>query len=231
MIYDDLFHIHTKRCKHASNIKDSDFVDVALQLNSKSIFFIDHAPFPNNIFGNRMDMEDLNEYITSMRKLQCIYNGQIEIKYGLEIEYIPKYMDYYKFLNEELRLPLYLGQHICEWTGKYNFEYADKKEEYLWFTESIIEAIDSNLFSGILHPDRVYKNIKSWKDIHNENSKLLWNVFRKNNIPVEFNYSSDVIKRDYFWQYKQSNNILYGLDAHNLETLKEGTLFFRSMNL
>ena len=59
----ELFHIHTHRCKHASSEADVEYVEKAIELGARKIVFTDHAPFPDNPFGNRMDIEELPEYI------------------------------------------------------------------------------------------------------------------------------------------------------------------------
>ena len=48
------FHVHTYRCGHAENISDETYVKKAIELGVKSIWFTDHAPFPDNPFGARM---------------------------------------------------------------------------------------------------------------------------------------------------------------------------------
>lgn len=49
-----LFHVHTYQCGHAENVPDEVYVTRALQLGASDIWFSDHAPFPGNLFGNRM---------------------------------------------------------------------------------------------------------------------------------------------------------------------------------
>lgn len=229
MEYKDLFHIHTSRCGHAGNETDEAYISTAINLGANSIYFTDHAPFPNNVFGNRMQMEELNEYIVSMKSYKEKYDGIINVKFGLEIEYIPKYRDYYKFLKDNYNINLFLGQHICQWKDKYNFEYTNKTEEFIWFTESIEEAASTGLFSGIFHPERIYKNVNKWNDSHDKNSLQLWNLFREYNMPVEYNFSSNETKRRNFWKFKNTEHLLYGLDAHSVQTLIDGTRYFEKL--
>ena len=84
MEYDNLFHVHKKRCGHARNKPDTDYIRTALELNAKSIYFTDHAPFPEDVFGNRMKMAELGEYINTLAELKKRYNHEIEIKVGFE---------------------------------------------------------------------------------------------------------------------------------------------------
>ena len=61
--FQEIFHIHTWRCKHASMEEDYCYVESAMKLGATRIVFTDHSPFPDNPFTNRMDMEQLPEYI------------------------------------------------------------------------------------------------------------------------------------------------------------------------
>ena len=74
----ELFHIHTHRCKHASSEADVEYVEKAIELGARKIVFTDHAPFPDNPFGNRMDIEELPEYIDSLAELKNTYKKKIE---------------------------------------------------------------------------------------------------------------------------------------------------------
>ena len=65
----ELFHVHTYRCKHASNEIDEEYVLKAIQMKATDIYFTDHAPFPGNPFGNRMNIEQLDEYISSIEQV------------------------------------------------------------------------------------------------------------------------------------------------------------------
>ena len=62
-IKDEIFHVHTFRCGHAEAVPDRKYVEKAIELGAPRIVFTDHAPFPGNSFCNRMDYEDLPEYI------------------------------------------------------------------------------------------------------------------------------------------------------------------------
>ncbi len=41
-----VFHVHTSRCRHASDENDESYVRKALELGAEAIAFTDHAPFP-----------------------------------------------------------------------------------------------------------------------------------------------------------------------------------------
>lgn len=234
MIYNDLFHVHTFRCGHAGNETDTDYIEKAISLKADSLYFTDHAPFPGNIFGNRMRIEELDEYIKTLTSLKEKYQSQINIKIGLEIEYIPSFISYYEYLKDKYGLHLFLGQHICSFHGHYNFEYQNKSEEYKWMTDSILEAMDTELFDVLLHPERIYKNSKKWEKEQEQSAKVILQAAASQNIPIEHNYSSintSNIKywHEKFWKITKQNRIVYGIDAHSTKELSDGTHFFRNL--
>ena len=67
----ELFHVHTFRCRHAEEIPDRAYVEKALELGAKGIWFTDHCPFPGDLFKreHRMLYKELPE-------LRHIYSGK-----------------------------------------------------------------------------------------------------------------------------------------------------------
>lgn len=55
-IENEIFHIHTWRCKHASMDEDYRYIESAIKLGANRIVFTDHCPFLGNPFGLRMDI-------------------------------------------------------------------------------------------------------------------------------------------------------------------------------
>lgn len=66
----DCFHVHTYRCGHAENVSDEKYVKAALDIGATGIWFTDHAPFPGDPFGNRMNYSELDEYLSSLSRLR-----------------------------------------------------------------------------------------------------------------------------------------------------------------
>ncbi len=175
---DSAFHIHTYRCKHAGDEDDELYIRKAIELGAKRIIFTDHAPFPGNPFGSRMDYEQLTEYISTFNRLKKKYGKRITVQIGLEIEYLPSYRDYYYELAEMKELQwLILGQHMYEYEpGVYSFN--DTKEvknqtEYIGLCEAMIEGVKTGLFRVVAHPDRAFRRRKVWDDSMAELSRRL----------------------------------------------------------
>lgn len=227
-----LFHVHTYRCGHAENVPDQAYIDRAIWLGASDIWFSDHAPFPDNYFGNRMKYAELPEYIETLQNLKEKYKGQIAVHVGLEIEYLPSFdrQGYYLKLQNTPGLEfLLLGQHMAELQNnplKYSFEMDSKwknEKEHKAIGDAIVHGIRSGYFSFVAHPDRGFKRCKKWSEEMEEISKNIIEAAKKENIPLEQNEASKQRKRHYwkeFWNLADGAEIVHGLDAHFLRDLK-----------
>lgn len=229
-----LFHVHTFRCGHAKNVPDELYIKKAIEIGATDIWFTDHAPFPGNPFGNRMTIEQLPEYLSTLSELKKNYLPQINVHIGLEIEYFPSFdkSDYYKYLtgNAEIEL-LLLGQHMAEISAgfpTYTFSWNEEKikaEEFIALGEATINGINAGYFGAVAHPDRIFRRCKSWTKQMEEISKKIIDTSIEKNIPLEQNQASMHHKgyfRPEFWNIAKLHgvNIIQGLDAHSPRALK-----------
>lgn len=236
----ELFHIHSYRCRHASDERDYEYVEKAIQLGAKKMTFTDHAPFPGNPFENRMDMEQLPEYMNTLSELKSKYRKYINIVIGLEIEYLPSYYEYYLELKkmEQLQLMM-LGQHFYEHErGHYSLSDSDEELQYneaIGVSNAIVQGICTDLFTVVAHPDRMFRRRSSWSLNLEELSTQIIGAALKHNVILEQNESSKVHEGAYYWNefwdlaMKMSNEqlsgdnklrIIKGLDAHSTHELK-----------
>lgn len=226
-----IFHVHTFRCGHAENVPDEEYIKRAVELRATDIWFTDHAPFPGDPFGNRMHIETLSEYITSLTKLKKKYEGTINVHIGLEIEYLPSFdkSGYYKELkNTEGIDILLLGQHMAELPTSpvsYTFDLDKDRltaEEFTMLGEATIDGMATGYFDVVAHPDRIFKRCKAWTIEMQEMSEKIIDAAIKYHIPLEQNHSSMRHKRHYwseFWKTAKVEDIeiVQGLDAHKIK--------------
>lgn len=215
-----VFHVHTYRCGHALNIRDEAYVKRAVELGANSITFTDHAPFPGDPFTNRMKFSELDEYISSLKKLKNEYKGIIDIRIGLEIEYLPSYISYYEELraNKDIEI-LMLGQHHYEISkGIYSYMNNNDGPEYVGLIKAMCDGIDTRLFDVIAHPDRAFRKQKIWNKEMEICSNRLINRAVNNNVKMEINYRSMKKPKEYwpeFWERVPGEaTTIYGCDAH-----------------
>lgn len=219
------FHIHTYRCKHAGDFADEEYIERAIELGYEQIVFTDHAPFPGDVFGHRMSITFLDEYISTLYSLADTYKKDIEILAGFEVEYIPSFHKYiYELYSNEALDILILGQHMSEIdTGRYSFSLSEQelKNEYVMLGEAMIQGTETGMFDVIAHPDRIFRRCREWTvDMRNMAERII-DAAKRKDTALELNLSSKEKDRQYweqFWDVVKAlnyNNIVIGLDAHS----------------
>lgn len=221
----EIYHVHTWRCKHAGEVQDFEYIEKAIELKAPRIVFTDHCPFPGDPFEWRMDMAQLPEYVDSMKKLRRQYDGKIEVLCGLEVEYLPSFCEYYKELRSSNDFDLLmLAPHFFEYSaGHYDFQDADRTNSYIGLCDALVEGINSGFFDVIAHPDRVFRAKKSFDNLAAEGAKKVIDAAIGEGLYMEKNYTSMRLDRQYwpeFWTMVPNDaKILYGYDAHSIEDM------------
>ena len=237
-----IFHVHTYRCKHASDEPDEAYVKTALSLGAEKITFTDHAPFPGDSFKNRMSLSLLPEYIGSLKSLQKKYEGKIEVEIGLEVEFLPSMMNFYAELKKNHDLDvLMLGQHFYEHQdGSFscNDDEAYKKQnEFRGCCNAMIEGMRTGMFGVLAHPDRFFRHCMEWTPEMTRLSEKMIETAALNNVTLEKNLSSYELYatktkpfywRNEFWKLVEQYNkntekpvrMIQGFDAHSSEEIR-----------
>ncbi len=224
----EVFHVHSYRCKHAGDTPDKAYIEKAIELGAPRIVFTDHAPYPGNPFGNRMEIEQLPEYVETLRRLKEEYRDRIEIMIGLEAEYLPGFGEYLQELKNDRGLDLLImGQHFFEREpGRYSFSDEDKTEEFKGLCRAMTEGIKTHLFDVVAHPDRAFRRRKSFGDEETKFARELIDAALSAGVYLEKNYSSMHRKRQFrheFWDLLPDRAmIVYGIDAHSVEDVVDG---------
>lgn len=221
---DRLFHVHTRRCGHAGNETDEEYIKTALQCHYKEIYFTDHAPFPGNPFGGRMKVEELNQYISDLQYLKDKYAEKIAVHIGLEIEWFLEYKSYYEALKEMPIDTLLLGQHMAKTDSNlYTYNMEQRSEEYQYLADAVMEGIESGYFDAVAHPDRVFMRSLKWIKEYDAISTGIINTAAYNHVMIERNYNSMLHNPYYynFWENIKNKDIsqgyilIDGADAHS----------------
>lgn len=125
------YHVHTKRCGHASG-EDREYVEAAIEKGLKELGFADHIPrfyHPENtkVTERGMSPADLEEYVRTIQDLKAAY-PEIRIKLGLEVDFAPGWEDRAFKLIEPYPWDYLLGSvhFIPEW----NYGYIGYEKEH-----------------------------------------------------------------------------------------------------
>ena len=151
-------HTHTTRCGHAVGA-DRDYVEAAIRGGFSVLGFSDHVPWPYasdyrhpNV---RMDVDQLPEYVGTIRALAKQYEGKLRILTGFECEYFPAYIPWLKEMAEAWSLDyLILGNHYdtSDEVGPYfgGIQSAALLSRYVTMT---LKGLETGLFTYLAHPD------------------------------------------------------------------------------
>lgn len=234
------YHTHTFRCGHAVG-EDEEYVLSAMKNKFKRLGFSDHVFFPyHRQPGIRGDYSLFKDYLESIRKLKEKYKQKIHIDVGLEAEYLPQYIDFYKdLLNNKTVDYLILGQH--EFINDHNFItwyfLQMDNEQYLErYCVDLIKGMESGLFKYVCHPDLFANGLTSFSKKAEEISIRIIEASILYNVPLEINlggyrhYLQDIeninilspkklhYPLDDFWKiasrYKKLK-VIIGCDAHD----------------
>lgn len=229
MMNKTMFHIHGPLCRHTEgNEKEEAYVLKAIELGAEKICFSDHSPFPGNKFRMRMLMEEFPLYLSYLRELKAKYAGEIDIRIGVEAEWIPTFKDHYEMLKEELDF-LLLGQHFSLLpNGNYTFEDRKMMAEARALADGMIQGMESGYFDAVAHPDQIFRKNKDWTEQEESISNEIKECAVSTGVILEQNISNMQEKkkkcsyRPEFWQnLPHGVRTIYGLDAHSVTELAE----------
>jgi histidinol-phosphatase (PHP family) len=121
-------HVHTPFCPHGSRDPFEAYVEKAISLGLNGVSFTEHAPLPKTFHDpaptkdSAMAYEDLSRYFHKLQEMKKEYQKDIEIKVGLEIDFIEGYEEETSQLLKEVWPELddaILSVHFLEFGGKF----------------------------------------------------------------------------------------------------------------
>lgn len=98
------YHTHSNYCD--GKCEPGQYVDYALAQGFTALGFSGHCPLP---FKNNFSIKDYKGYCNEIRSLKEKYAGRIEIKLGLEIDYVPGLLEDFSLLVESGGLEYTIG--------------------------------------------------------------------------------------------------------------------------
>lgn len=208
------YHSHTYRCGHADlDMLDEEYVKEYLEKGFQQIAFTDHCPEKNEIDKApqvRMPYSQKEEYLTSIKKLKEKYAGQIEIKTGYEVEYLPGEEENIRELKDETDI-LVLGQH---------FIYKDREtleivktddfttEELLEYANYIEKAMELGIPDIVAHPDFFMRKRKNcFGEAEERVAHKICKAAQKYQIPLEINLNN-IFKHTYYTDEKLNKDTI-----------------------
>ena len=154
-LYDS--HMHTTLCKHARGPL-SDYAAQAERKGLRGITITCHSPMP---FGwnpkVRMTVKQLPQYVDLVMELRAEYAGRVDVRLGLESDYLPGLESWLDELHRRYDFSYILGS-VHPQTDEYKAIYLEgstRLEYEKSYFENLANAAESGLFDCLSHPDIV----------------------------------------------------------------------------
>jgi histidinol-phosphatase (PHP family) len=183
------WHTHTYRCGHAKGT-DEEYVQAAIRAGVKTLGFSDHAAYTNPNPEERMDISQVEEYISSIRTLRDKYKDQINIYVGMECEYFKDEWDTLKEYRKKMDY-IILGQHNL-WLDGPDVYHPFNRDQVMQYVEAIETACRLGFCDCIAHPDVFMWGYPEIDDTAKEAARAIADISLTYNVPVELNCGSGV---------------------------------------
>ena len=237
------YHTHTIRCGHATG-EVEEYIKRAISCGIKFMGFSDHIPYvcSNNTESNfRVPYNEGKAYVQEISYLREKYKNEIEIKIGFEMEYYCDFFD--KMLSDAIDFGaeyLILGHHFLEEEqphpmSKYVIKETDNAEKLKAYSDAVIAAIKTGVFTYVAHPD-VF-NFVGDDDTYNSEFQRICMASMEYNIPLELNFYGIRDNRHYpnekFWELagKIKAPVTFGFDSHDILSAFDGESLIKAKKL
>ncbi|MCD8015291.1 MAG: histidinol-phosphatase [Lachnospiraceae bacterium] len=234
------YHTHTIRCKHAEN-SERDYIEAAISMGLEILGFSDHIPCPfadGYVSTIRMDMEQADEYVRTIRALAREYEGKISLLVGFEAEYIPEFFEAQMEMLHRVHADyLIMGQHflVREPDAVYTGVPTESEEFLKGYVDSIIAGMETGAFLYLAHPDLIH--FEGSEAVYEREMTRLCEALYDLRIPLEINLLGLMQQRHYpaerFWRIpgRIGNRVVLGADAHKSSQICAQDAYDKAMKM
>ena len=249
------YHTHTWRCMHAYGTEE-EYVRRAIDAGFSVLGFADHTPWPYRsdfVADMRMRLDQLQDYLDTLRGLGEKYAGRILIPVGLECEAFPEYMGWLAELKERSLDYVILGNHydrtdefdhnVLGDAGGFYFGRSTRPEHIARYVERTVAGMETGLFDYVAHPDLFCHVYDKFDANCAAASRDLCDAAEQLGIPLEYNllgvqYHNRSEERDMlgypcpkFWEIAAQRHVkaIIGFDAHRPEHLERRDLYDQAL--
>jgi histidinol-phosphatase (PHP family) len=155
ILYDG--HLHTTLCKHARG-EPEEYAAVAEKRGLAGIIFTCHNPGPAPDWSPqvRMGIERFDEYIALVERARVAWHGRIDVRLGLECDYLPGMEGWIESLLARADFHHVLGSiHAPLPYYKDAFYHGDPLAFQRTYFNHLAQSAESGLFDTLAHPDLV----------------------------------------------------------------------------
>ncbi len=237
-------HMHTYRCHHASGTEE-EYVLKAIEGGMTDIGFADHCPLFRTFHGDndmlhwcRMDMEELDGYVSTLTALREKYKGVINIRIGLETEYFPRIHDELVRTFRDAGVEyLVLAGHFL-WEGELESGWPRREvtaEDLTEYVNVMLGGAATGDYIIAAHPDLIRYPFED--DLYFSEMTRLIKGMKDLDMPLEINLAGLQGNRHYpkqsFWKIvgEYGNRVVFNSDAHSPEAVWDRPTYDRAMEM
>jgi HisJ family histidinol phosphate phosphatase len=218
------YHTHTRWCRHGSG-EIEDYIREGIAKGLEELAITEHVPMPGNPESNRMEYEEFPDFDHELNRLIRKYEGKIRIRKGLECEYYPDLLDYFRDLRDNLGYEIILLGHHTSINRRLDNFYITRPEEVALYAKEVCQALETGFFTFLAHPDvPMYSYPQVDKAFLNSMARI-FQTCEKLRIPVEINANGHLGRRGYpcrqVWELARDYDLdcLVSSDAHHARNL------------
>lgn len=151
-------HCHTPLCRHSVGEPEA-YAQCALERNFAGINITCHGPTPRE-WGHCMKSYEWPEYLAICARARDEYAGRIDVKTGIECDFLPSLASYWRDFLASNELSHVLGSvhpQVDEYRRMYwNGDAFDYQKKYF---DLLAQAAETGLFDTLSHPDLVKNSV------------------------------------------------------------------------
>ena len=154
VLYD--MHVHTPLCGHARG-EPEEYAAAAQQRGLAGIVFTCHNPMGDGFArAAGMELSEFDRYVEMVERARTAWAGEIDVRLGLECDYIPEFEGWLEKLLGMAEFHHVLGSvhpHLKYYRERYvTGDFANLQRTYF---DHVAMAAETGLFDTISHPDLV----------------------------------------------------------------------------
>jgi len=184
----------------------------------------------------RMFPDELDGYVSSVRRLAKENSGKIDIHLGLEAEYYPEYMNWLRDTRDQYGIEyLLFGNHYDRVREDFYFGVLRSPEDVRRYARHAVRAIESGLFTCMAHPDLYMQGYARFDAECRSAGRDLCQAAREHSVVLEYNLSGlyNHFRRGAgypcpeFWEIaaEEKAEAIIGIDAHSPDRFGNRELF------
>lgn len=194
------YHTHHARCGHAVGELE-DYVRRGIELGLEQLGLSDHMPLihidPATYYeGMAMPMEELPKYVEECLELKERYRGQIELRVGLEADYVEGYEEEIAKIVEGYPWDYVIGSvhflglwDVTDYRQQHNWEGKRVADVYAQYYDAVQKAAKTGMYDYIGHVDVIKRfGRKPEMDVWELERQTL-DTIREQGLAIELNAS------------------------------------------